>query len=91
MTTIWSRPAMLGMPAREMVRRDLSAQCDGTETTFATPEPYRSGTLQVKWNGLDCDSEGGEIAETGPSEFEMAEPPETGASLVAVYVPWSGP
>ena len=89
MTAVYLQPGFLGMPPRQIVRRDLSSQCDGNATTFATPEPYLGGTLQVAWNGLDCGDNGGEFDETGLNTFSMDEAPEAGASLVVRYMPLS--
>ena len=65
---------------------DLSAAADGIATTFAAPEPYVAGSLQVWLDGMRLrPGIGNDYQETSSTQFLMAVAPLLGAVLLVNY------
>lgn len=63
---------------------DISSQADGSTQSFTVSSAYKSGTLQVYWNGiLQLFSD---IGETTVTNFTTQFTPSADDNLVVIYV-----
>lgn len=65
-------------------KQDLSSNCDGSTTTFTVSSTYKSGTIEVYWNGLQQTT--AEVTESSDTTFTTSFTPQSGDNLVAVYI-----
>jgi len=66
------------------VIQDLSGDCDGVRQQFTVSSAYRSGLLQIYWNGILQTST--EITEDSLTLFSTSFTPTANDNLVAVYI-----
>ncbi len=64
-------------------KEELTDQCDGSSQSFTVSVAYKSGTLQVYWNGLQQTST--EITEDSQTTFSTDFTPTTDDKLVAIF------
>lgn len=79
----WSegvKPIVVGVTR---IEENLTAQINGSATTFTTKRPYKSGTLQAIWNG-QVQYEG-TVSETSSSTFSTTFTPTPGDVLIITY------
>ncbi len=63
---------------------DLTSSCDGSTQSFTVSSPYKTGLLQIYWNGLLQTST--EITEVSQTTFSTDFTPTSDDVLVAVYI-----
>ncbi len=63
---------------------DISTQTDGSTQSFTVSKAYKSGTLQVYWNGLLQLFT--DIVETSSRTFTTSFTPEDNDNLVVIYI-----
>ena len=65
-------------------KEELTSQCDGSTQSFTISMPYKAGTLQVYWNGLQQTST--EITEDSQTTFSTDFTPTNDDTLVVVFI-----
>ena len=63
---------------------NLSAACNGVQTTFNVPVDFIATSLRVYWNGMR-QTTGGTVAVLGATTFSTNFVPDTGDSLIVDY------
>ena len=68
----------------DLKHEDLSSYCDGSTTSFTVSSAYKSGSIEVYWNGLlQLFSD---IVETSSNTFSTSFTPSANDHLVVIYV-----
>jgi len=74
----------VGSGTVNLKREDISSQVDGSTQSFTVSLPYKSGTLQVYWNGLLQLFT--DIGETSVTNFTTSFTPKVGDNLAVVFI-----
>ena len=77
--------AMRRSTPSEILQESLTAQINGSNSSFTTSQNYKTGTLTVRWNGqVQALSD---VTETGLNTFNLSLTPESGDAIEVAYRP----